>query len=273
MLQHRIHAVVIATALAAAAVAGVFALSAGGTPARKSAQASGVSVHLDPNVARRASSLVVSADGRAAADGRMPKSAVLSVQRGFRVDARSRSARCTPRQAQSSACPEASRIGSGSAVVTARGALVPGGAQDFTAKISLFLAAPVPSSDVAGVVVDVKEPVTGQGGVVTGRIVRRASGPYGYELRFDRFPTTSAPPAGITVKLKRLDLRAGARRTTTRFVTVGRGTRRHRVRRRVTYSLITNPSSCAGSWRGHATLTFEAGAPVEADVSTPCRAR
>jgi hypothetical protein len=236
------------------------------------AQAPGVSVQMQPNLTGRASSLVLVVDGQARqVNGRVPKSAVLSVQRGFRVDPRSRAARCSSRQAQSFACPEASRIGSGHAVVTARGLLVPGGAQDFTASIALFLSPPAPSTDVAGVVVTVSEPKTGQRGTATGRIVRRASGRYGYELRFDRFPTTQAPPPGITVELKRLDLRAGARRTVTIYRTIGSGTTRRRVRRRVTYSLITNPLTCNGSWTAHAALSFQDGSSLEGDLSTPCR--
>ena len=236
------------------------------------AQAPGVSVQLQPNLAGRASSLVVVVEGQTGqADGRVPTSAVLSVQRGFRVDPRSRAVRCSARQAQSFACPEASRIGTGQATVTARGLLVPGGAQDFTASIALFLSPPDPITDVAGVVVAVTEPSTGRRGTATGRIVRRARGPYGYELRFDRFPTTPAPPPGITVELKRLDLRAGARRTVTIIRTVRSGTTRRRVRRRVTYSLITNPSTCNGSWTARAALSFQDGSSLASNLSTPCR--
>ncbi|HVE68683.1 MAG TPA: hypothetical protein VNB64_08905 [Solirubrobacteraceae bacterium] len=236
------------------------------------AQAPGVSVQLQPDVAGRASSLVVAADGRARpVAGRVPSSAVLSVQRGFRVDPRSRAARCSSRQAQDFACPEASRIGSGQAVVTARGLLVPGGAQQFTASIALFIAPPVPSADVAGVVVAVSEPSTGRRATATGRIVRRARGPYGYELRFDRFPAAQPPPPGVEIELERLDLRVGARRTVTVYRTIGSGTSRRRVRRRVVRSLIANPSACYGSWTARAALSFPDGSSLQSDLSTPCR--
>ena len=251
----------------------ISAVAAAFLVAPASAQAPGVTVTLSPNTAGRSSTLVLSADGQAdQVNGRIPRSAVISVQRGFRVDPRARAARCTSSQASSFSCPAASRIGTGQAIVTASGAFVPGGSQDFTASIELFLGAAAQRGDVAGVVVVVREPTTGQRGTGTGRIVRLASGPYGYELRFDRIPAQTPPP-GVTIRLKRLDLRAGARRTVTVRRTVRRGGRRRTVRRRVTYSLITNPTSCDGSWNGHAAVGFTDGSSLEGDVTSPCTPR
>ncbi len=51
--------------------------------------------------------------------------------------------------------------------------------------------------------------------------------------------------------------------------TVGKGKHRHKVKRKVTYALITNPSSCTGMWTGSATVTFASG-PVSRPLSTPC---
>jgi hypothetical protein len=190
---------------------------------------------------------------------------VLSVQRGFRLDPRSRARRCSPQQAQNFNCPQASRIGGGEAIVTASGALIPSGSQDFTASIDLFLAPPPQNRGLAGLVVAVEEPTTGQRGTATGRVVRRASGPYGYELRFDDLSGGQSPPPGITIELKRLELRTGARRT----VSVGHGENRHRI----TYNLITNPLTCDGSWNGHAALTFSDGSSIERDLAAACRRR
>jgi hypothetical protein len=229
-------------------------------------QSGALTISLDPNLVGRPSALVIEADGESGqSDGRVPKSVILSVQRGFKLDPRARAVRCSPRQARNFNCPEASRIGSGRAVVTASGAIIPGGSQDFTASIGLFVAPPPRTHDVAGVVVAVEEPTTGQRGTATGRIVRRGSGPYGYELRFEDLSAGQSPPPGITIKLKRLDLRAGARRN----VTVGSGDRRHRV----TFSLITNPLACDGTWNGHATLSFTDGSSLERDLSSTCRRR
>jgi hypothetical protein len=250
--RKRVLAIVLATMAAVASAA--------------TAQTPGLTIRLDPNLIGRPSSLLVEAEGQSGqTDGRVPRSVVLSVQRGFVIDPRSRAARCSPRQARNFNCPRASRIGGGQAVVTASGAIIPGGSQDFTASIDLFLAPPPRNHDVAGLVVAIEEPTTGQRGTATGRIVRRGSGPYGYELRFEDLGAGQAPPPGITIELKRLDLRTGARRS----VVVGRGDNRHRV----TYSLITNPSACDGTWNGHAVLSFSDGSSEERGLSAACRRR
>jgi hypothetical protein len=249
------HWVLAAGAMAALAIAGA-AL----------AQSPDLAIRLDPNLVGRPSALVIEAEGQSGqTDGRMPKSIVLSVQRGFKLDPRARAARCSPRQARNFNCPEASRIGGGKAVVTASGAIIPGGSQDFTASIDLYLAPPQRNHDVAGLVVAIEEPTTGQRGTATGRLVRRGSGPYGYELRFEDLAGGQAPPPGITIELKRLDLRAGARRS----VAVGQGEERHRV----TFSLITNPSTCDGTWNGRAVLRFSDGSSLERGISSRCRRR
>jgi hypothetical protein len=226
------------------------------------AQAPGLTISLQPNVTGRPSNLIIEADGQAAQnDSRVPRSAVLSIQRGFKLDPRARSARCTTRQAADFECPKASRIGGGAAVVTASGAIVPGGSQDFTAAIDLFLAPPERPHDLAGVVVYVHEPTTGTRGTSTGRLVARGRGPYGYELRFERLSAGQSPPPGVTIKLKHLELRVGARRTVTR------------AGRRIVHSLITNPATCDGTWNGHGVVTFTDGSTSETGLQVACRRR
>src|SRR4051794_3226502 len=224
------------------------------------AQSPGLELSLHPNVSGRPATLEIDADGQSSQiDNRVPKSAVLSVQRGFKLDPRARSARCSKQQAENFNCPAASRIGGGEAVVTASGAIVPGGAQDFTAKIDLFLAPPAKPHDLAGVVVYVHEPTTGTQGSSTGRLVRRGSGPYGYELRFDQLAGGGSPPPGVTIRLKPLELRVGARRAVSR------------AGHRVVFSLITNPPICHGAWRGHGKIAFTDGSSEEANLTVPCR--
>src|SRR4051794_11024662 len=175
------------------------------------AQSPGLELSLHPNVSGRPATLEIDADGQSSQiDNRVPKSAVLSVQRGFKLDPRARSARCSHQQAEDFDCPKASRIGGGEAVVTASGAIVPGGSQDFTAQIDLFLTPPARRHDLAGVVVSIHEPTTGTRGTATGRLVPRGSGPYGYELRFEQLSAGGSPPPGVTIKLKHLELHVGA---------------------------------------------------------------
>jgi len=214
---------------------------------------------LTPNVAGKGSTLSVESKGQSEQIGdRMVRSAILSVQRGFKVDPRSRAARCNAQQAERFSCPEASRIGSGRAVVNASGLIVPGGSQDFTAAIDLFLAPPVRRGDIAGVVASVSEPTTGQRGTATGRLVKVPTGPYGIELRFDRFPSAEPPP-GVTIKLKELTLRAGAKRAVKR-----RG-------KRFTFNLITNPAKCRGTFKGRVDIGFTDGSSLSTNIAAPCR--
>ena len=243
----------------ALATAGATLALAGGV-AGVEAQGGGqeVSVRLQPNLAGKPSTLVIEATGDSAqAGGGIPRSAQILVQRGFKVDPKSRAARCSEAQAEASACPEASRIGAGEVDGTASGAIVPGGSLDFTAEIGLFLAPRERSQDLAGIVVAVREPTSGIQGSATGRIIPRRQGPFGYELRFDDLDSAAEPPAGVTIELKRLELRAEAHRR------VG-GKTRH---------LIRNPKSCDGSWRSRAVLRFTEGSPVSAALEAPCRAR
>jgi hypothetical protein len=224
--------------------------------AAAAAQAPDVRIDLQPNRAGRASTLLVAVEGGPGqADGRTPSSVVLSIQRGFVIDPRARARRCTDRQAENFRCPERSRIGSGTAVVTASGAIVPGGSQDFTASLDVFLARPPRANDLAGVVVSFHEPTTGRRGTTTGRIVRRGRGAFGYELRFAGLDGGEAPPPGVSVELKRLDLRAGARRRQG-------GT---------TFNLIRNPDFCDGTWTGRGEVRFTDGSSAVRRIEVHCR--
>jgi hypothetical protein len=181
--------------------------------------------------------------------GERARSLSLFGTRGLKFDPRSVVDRCSDSRADAFDCPAASRIGSGSAQGRAEGALVPGGGMDFTASIDVFLAAPRQTGDVAGVVVQVSEPQSGQRFNGKGRIVPVGSGPFGSETRFDGLSGDGGQlPPGVTVTLKRVQLRIGAKRTVKRKVTVRRNGKRRRAVKRVRYSLLTNPRTCTGSW-------------------------
>jgi hypothetical protein len=96
----------------------------------------------------------------------------------------------------------------------------------------------------------------------SGRLFKDSTGEL--ELLFDQFPSIQVP-SGTTITLNSLSLNAGAKRTVKRKV------RRHHhtVTIKTTYSLITNPSACSGSWTGSATVTFPSGS-LALPLSTPC---
>ena len=229
-----------------AAVAAAFPLAA---PAP--AQTPQPYVAVVPNVAGKASELRVDLrpDPAQSSQARNAQEIVLAVARGFRTDPRSRRARCSEAQAREFRCPEDSRIGYGQAEGTASGTLLPAGGQRFTASIDVFLAPPPRRGDVAGVVVQFREPQSGARGQARGRIVRVRSALFGSEVRFEELGGATPQFPGITVTVERIRVQVGARRTVRRTRTVRRGGRRVRVVRRVRYSLITNPPTCrAGGW-------------------------
>ena len=145
-------------------------------------------------------------------------------------------------------CPEASRIGRGTAQGRAEGPFVPGGSFAFTATIDVFLAPAREVGDFAGVVVLVREPQSNQRFSGRGRILMIANGPFGTETRFEGLSGAGQLPPGVTVKLDRVEMRVGAKRTVRRRVTVRRNGKRRRVIKRFRYSFLTNPRTCSASW-------------------------
>jgi hypothetical protein len=192
-----------------------------------------------------------------------PSSIVLAILRGFKIDVKSRGARCSDAAAQSFQCPAASRIGSGHAIVNARSFFLPAAGTDLTVSIAAFLARPAARGHLASVVLLVNEPITRVRRVLRGRLVRLPSGPFGHELSID-VSGIAGTPAGVTLTVRRFQMRVGARRTVRQVKIVRKrvrtrtGTRlqRKRVVRRRRYNLITNPRACAGTWPYQVRVAF-----------------
>ena len=214
---------------------------------------------LSPDVASQGSRLIIDAQNLGSAGGPRVTSTVLGLQRGFRLDVRARTGRCSRAQAESFSCPAAAKIGSGFAIVRATGAIVPGGSQDFRAEIDIHLAPRQRAGDLAGVVISVQEPVTGQKGTAYGRLLSRPRQRFGQQLRFDRFPATGNPPAGVEVTLRRLHLEAAAFR------------RIRRNGRRIRLTLIRNPDRCRGLWRARSQVGFSDGTSRTTFLRAGCR--
>ena len=251
----------------------LFALLALAAPAAATAaEAPPGAVRLSPDLAGRASELRVeiSGDALAPAGGEQPRALSLFGTRGLKVDARAVARRCTDAQADAFDCPAASRIGAGSAQGRAEGALVPGGGFDFTASIDVYLAPARQQGDVAGVVIIVREPQSGQRFNGKGRILKVASGAFGSETRFEGLSGGGQLPPGVTVRLNRVEMRVGARRTVRRKVTVRRNGVRRRVTKRFTYSFLTNPRTCTGSWPYRLRVEYP-GRTDDYDGNVPCR--
>lgn len=244
--------VVAATAACAASL--LAAVPAGG-------QDSGpdTSFRLSPNIAGQGSRLILDAQNLGAAGGPRVTSTVLGLQRGFELNVRARRGRCSRAQAESFSCPASAKIGTGFAIVQATGAVVPGGSMDFRAGIEIHLAPKRRSGDLAGVVISVREPDTGQQGTVYGRLLSRPRENFGQQLRFDSFPATGKPPSGVTVTLRRLHLEVAAFR------------RVRREGRRVRLTLIRNPPRCRGAWRARSEVGFADGTSRVTFLRAACR--
>jgi hypothetical protein len=233
----------------------VAALVFAGTAAAASSPS--ISISLSPNKVKKNSTLAVNASGFPAESG-LPTSMELQVQKGFKTSVKSVSQLCNP---SASSCPAASKIGSGTA--TATGTIGPLSEND-TIDFTLFLGTPQQGGDIASVILSGSDTLFHQTLSTTGRLFKDSAG--GLELLFSQFPSISGIPSGTQITLNSLSFTAGAHRTVKKKV------RRHhkKVTVKTTYSLITNPSTCSGSWTGSATVTFASG-PVSSSFSTACR--
>ena len=224
------------------------------------AQAPATKITFNPDQAGKGSTLSVEVQGDEAFAGRTPRTVSVLVQRGFKLEPKARSVSCS----DPDNCPAASRIGSGRAVIVAEGSIFTGGPQEFTAELTLYLAKAQVKGDRAGLVITYREPRTGASGRLVGRVIRLASGPYGYELRTEGLDSTAPSFPGVTARLRSLQFTAGARRTV-------RIKRKRRRARKVTYHLITNPSTCDGAWENRVRAEFPDGTTAERELTSPCQ--
>lgn len=238
------------------------------------AQDTTISASLAPNAPAVGTLLHVGVDGAAPElAGALPESLTIGLQRGFELDVMAVRARCDANHARIGDCPKASRIGSGRALAHASGLLN----AEIPATIAIFLADRVNARDLASVVMRVD--AAGQSRAVSARLVKRATGRFGYELRAAGFAATIPTFPGVVFSLRFLALDIVARRTVTQTVVKRvritrngkRVTVRRKVKRRVRHDLIRNPTGCAGSWSARVTVRIS-GTDRHRDLAIPCSA-
>lgn len=236
------------------------------------AQDPAISGGLTPNTPGAGSTVHVAVGGTAPElAGALPDSISLGVQRGFKLDLRAVAARCTGAAVTSGQCPASSRIGTGQAIVHAGGFVN----QDIPATLDIFLAGPVQAGDLASAIVVISG--AGLSRAVRTRLLAPATGPIGYELRLEGIAGAVPAVPGVTLTLSSLTLDLGARRkvtkTTTKRVRVTRKgkrvTVRRKVKRRVTYNLVTNPKTCPGAWGVRLTVRVS-GVDRVRDIAVAC---
>ncbi|HEX8065782.1 MAG TPA: hypothetical protein VF520_04555 [Thermoleophilaceae bacterium] len=240
-----------------------------------SAQVPGDPAHVEPAKAGKPShaflDLRLSEDPQS--NGENLTSFVVAAQRGTKLDPKAVAELCSDARATAVDCPGKSKVGSGKVYITASNAFT---TVPLTVDLELFLAAPKQSGDLRSVVVQFKEPQSGQQGILRGRLVPLASGPFGYELRFDDMSAASKPPEGsnVTIRVERLTSEVGAFRYERKkaYKTVKKNGVKKRVKyyRKIPHNLITNPKTCDGAWEYQIRIGYPGGRESVRDASTPC---
>lgn len=220
---------------------------------------------VSPNVAGKGSHVTLDFLFGQGHGGQNPQSVVVRVVRGFKFDPQAVAGRCKPSQASANNCPDKSRIGGGTAYVTASSALLP--PQHRTAAVDLYLAPKPNPGDIAGIVAHFKEPTSGQEGSISGRVVPEVGGVYGIDTRFDAVAGSFTPPQGFTIHLDRLTASFGAKRTVKKKYKKNGKTKTKKVR----HNLVKNPKTCPGSWPYEIDVAYSDGtSPTTGSV--PCTA-
>lgn len=186
----------------------------------------------------------------------LPSSISVTVQKGFTSSVKAVKVLCTAAQATSEGCPAQSFVGNGQIVATATGL------GQVTVPLTLALGAPSQAGDISTVYIYGKLGTFPLG--VTARLFNTGNG---LELLTGAFPALPIP--GLTVQVDSLTLNAHAKQSVTKKVKVGKG--KHKKTKKVTtvYSLLTNPSTCTGTWTGSVSVAFASGT-VTLPLSTPC---
>lgn len=185
--------------------------------------------------------------------------------KGLKIATSAVAMRCTDAQAEEGACPEASRIGAGKIDVD-----VSFGPQSDSATIefTLHLGEPRVAADLASVIFIAKRS-EGEGDALVARLTHGQRP----ELVVDDLGVSLPPNPDLRIRLRRLELTAGASRrikiTKTKRV---RG-RRKKISYRTTRHLLTTPRRCpeGGSYLAAATVTFSDGSEQPYDVPMGCR--
>ena len=235
------------------------------------AQAPSISATLTPSTPKAGSTFGLTVNGAAPeVSGALPEAIALGLQRGFVLDKTAVARRCAGAAASSGACPSASSIGKGTALVHTSGFVT----ADVPVALAVFLGEPIQSGDFASVVLRAtsraRESPARAAAEARDRPVRlRAAG---RRVRRNRAGAArrDARAAQPDAEHRR---QAARHETVTKRVRVTRNgkrvTVRRKIKRKVTRTLIRNPKTCATSWTARVTVRI-AGSNRVKDVSVPC---
>ena len=266
-MRKRIAALIACTAAAGAAVAGAASSSPVAYTPSSTKAPNELTIDINP------STLVP--------PNETPEQVALSLPKGTTFDATSRTKTCTPVQAGEEGCPPAAMVGFGHFVVHLTYPGLEGGQTDLLGYLEGYLGKPLNSGDPASISFEVEllgvdkikaflhqnfglviHTETG----VAARIQKLSSGPYGLQISFAGIPGIQVPPViGITMTRFKLQLGAVDLKKVTFFhniTVVGLNGPEHlRIKdhRLDLQYLLTDPSTCHGSWPFQVQVTFPDG--------------
>jgi len=240
----------------------------------------GVTAQLTPNTAGAGAHLGLDVAGQ---DGglrsrQIPSGLAIGFQKGFAFDPNAVAGTCTdPSAASKGQCPANSIVGTGSVEVFAEGYAFGPNGQHFTAALTFYKAPPQAPGDPMGVVFYFREPQTGYQDASFGRLMPVADPVLGMAVRWDKLPIPNLPQGlYFTLQHLKVDLGAGAATPPVRVTTSHKKHRRHRRHHRHRASaaqsgpaLMTNPTSCAGTWRIQLEVDYSSAADKH-DVDAAC---
>lgn len=240
------------------------------------AQEGQASVGLNPNTASSASTAQVAIAG-VTGFTTLPTGLEILLQPGFTSSLKAVTTLCSGTAATTGNCPSASQVGSGSVQVAFFGS-------PLTVPVTLYLGPPQQAGDISSVIL--VGTFQGTSLNISGRIFTPAGG--GLEILLSSFPSLPLTLSSVAVSLSASQVQVThvtktITKTHTKFVYRGTGKKRHRVKVkykthkkihltiRTVYSIVTNPSTCSGTWTGTAILTFASGTDT-LPMSTACTA-
>jgi hypothetical protein len=280
----------IALALACAAI--------GAPPAAASTTAT-----LNPATAGAGSHLLMDAQGGFHKQ-EVPGGLAISFNQGFAVDPAAVAGVCSDDAAKNDACPSNSIVGTGVLDLLAEGIAFGPSGQEFTAQLTFYRANPRQQGDPMGIVFAFKETSSGYHGASIGRVKSIDDPILGTQISWDQLPVPPLPPGmHFTFERLRLDVGAGTatppvrvkpkskpncrkvRRHGKRYFLCRKRVKTMRCRRSGSRwlcrkraksaqdggALLTNPTTCTGSWRIRLQLAYPSGIETR-DADAPCSA-
>lgn len=284
---------------------GIFALAVACALITAAPAAAATTATLNPAMAGAGSHLLLDAQGGFHKQ-EIPGGMALAVNKGFAFDPAAVAGVCSDDAAKNDGCPANSIVGTGALDLLAEGIAFGAGGQQFTAQLTFYRAAARQQGDPMGIVFAFKEVSSGYHGTTIGRVRSLDDPILGTQIEWDNLPVPPLPPGmHFTFERLRLDLGAGSATPPVRVAPTPQRTpncrkvRRHgkryylcrkrvktmRCRRSATRWLcrkraksaqdgaafLTNPVTCAGTWRVRLQLAYPSGIETR-DADAPCSA-